>query len=68
MTALGNVINWQKLDYDFSFHKQEFQTNIAVLVLSEGKSILKVPAVAAPTWTFLQPGLIQVCLKEHFET
>lgn len=42
MTALGNMISWQRLDYDFSFHKQEFMTDIITLVLSEGKSILKV--------------------------
>ena len=42
ITALGNVINWQKLEYDFNFHKQDFHTNIITLVLSEGKSILKV--------------------------
>jgi hypothetical protein len=42
MTALGNVISWQKVDYDFNFHKQEFPANIVTLVLSEGKSILKV--------------------------
>ncbi|KAK2161874.1 hypothetical protein LSH36_108g04002 [Paralvinella palmiformis] len=41
MTALGNMISWQKLDYDFSFHKQEFLTDIIPLVLSEGKSIIK---------------------------
>jgi len=42
MTALGNVVSWQKLDYDFEFHRQPFHTNIAVLVFSEGKSLLKV--------------------------
>lgn len=42
MTALGNVISWQKLDYDFAFHKQPFPTDVVTLVLSEGKSILKV--------------------------
>jgi len=42
MAALGSVMTWQKLDYDFEFHRQPFQTDIAVLVLSEGKSLLKV--------------------------
>jgi len=42
MAALGNVISWQKLEYDFEFHRQPFDTDIAVLVLSEGKSLLKV--------------------------
>lgn len=44
MTALGNMISWQRLEYDFNFHKQDFHTNILTLVLSEGKSILKVIA------------------------
>jgi len=42
MAALGAVISWQKLDYDFEFHQQPFHTDICVLVLSEGKSLLKV--------------------------
>jgi hypothetical protein len=41
ITALGDVVSWQKLDYDFEFHRQPFPTNINVLVMSEGKSILK---------------------------
>lgn len=42
LTALGNVIQWQKLGYDFQFHTTEFECDLPVLVLSEGKSILKV--------------------------
>lgn len=41
MAALSSVISWQKLDYDFEFHQQPFHTDVAVLVLSEGKSMLK---------------------------
>jgi len=40
LTALGNVIRWQKLDYNFQFHKLEYETDIPVLVMSEGKSLL----------------------------
>ncbi|XP_077992480.1 mini-chromosome maintenance complex-binding protein-like [Glandiceps talaboti] len=40
VTALGNVISWQKVDYDFNYHRSEFPTNIEVLTLSEGKSLL----------------------------
>ncbi|XP_074640725.1 mini-chromosome maintenance complex-binding protein-like isoform X2 [Tubulanus polymorphus] len=40
ITALGNVVTWQKAEYDFNFHTQEFPTNIQVLVFSEGKSLL----------------------------
>ena len=42
LAALGNLISWQKVDYDFNYHKAEFHTNIGVLVMSEGKSILPV--------------------------
>jgi hypothetical protein len=42
MTALGNLISWQKVEYDFSYHRQDFMANIAVLILSEAKSILPV--------------------------
>lgn len=40
VTALGNVISWQKLEYDFNFYRTEFHTDLAVLILSEGKSLL----------------------------
>ncbi|XP_064118648.1 mini-chromosome maintenance complex-binding protein-like [Macrobrachium nipponense] len=40
LTALGNVINWQKIDYDFQYHPIEQHTNIPVLILSEGKSMI----------------------------
>lgn len=28
LTALGNVIQWQKLNYDFLFHTTEFHTDL----------------------------------------
>lgn len=40
LTSLGILISWQKVTYDFSFHKMEFLANVPVLVLSEGKSLL----------------------------
>ncbi|XP_072280818.1 mini-chromosome maintenance complex-binding protein isoform X2 [Pyxicephalus adspersus] len=40
VTALGNVITWQKVDYDFSYHQMEFPCNINVLITSEGRSLL----------------------------
>lgn len=42
VTALGNLISWQKVDYDFSYHQMEFPCNINVLVTSEGRSLLPV--------------------------
>ncbi|XP_003963734.2 mini-chromosome maintenance complex-binding protein [Takifugu rubripes] len=40
VTALGNVISWQKVDYDFNYHQMEFPCNINVLITSEGRSLL----------------------------
>lgn len=40
VTALGTLISWQKLEYDFNFYKTDFLSNVQVLVLSEGKSML----------------------------
>ncbi|XP_014847785.1 PREDICTED: mini-chromosome maintenance complex-binding protein [Poecilia mexicana] len=40
VTALGNLITWQKVDYDFNFHQMEFPCNINVLIASEGRSLL----------------------------
>lgn len=42
MTALGNLISWQKVDYDFNYHQMEFPCNINVLIASEGRSLLPV--------------------------
>ncbi|KAL7646045.1 UNVERIFIED_CONTAM: hypothetical protein RMT77_002946 [Armadillidium vulgare] len=40
LSSLKTLIDWQKVDYDFQFHKLEQFTNIPVLILSEGKSLL----------------------------
>ncbi|KAF7666882.1 hypothetical protein LDENG_00089880 [Lucifuga dentata] len=40
ITALGNLISWQKVDYDFNYHQMEFTCNINVLITSEGRSLL----------------------------
>uniref|UniRef100_A0A672NVU6 Mini-chromosome maintenance complex-binding protein n=1 Tax=Sinocyclocheilus grahami TaxID=75366 RepID=A0A672NVU6_SINGR len=40
ITALGNLISWQKVDYDFNYHQMEFSCNINVLITSEGRSLL----------------------------
>lgn len=42
VTALGNLISWQKVDYDFNYHQMEFPCNINVLIASEGRSLLPV--------------------------
>uniref|UniRef100_A0A665TFA7 Mini-chromosome maintenance complex-binding protein n=1 Tax=Echeneis naucrates TaxID=173247 RepID=A0A665TFA7_ECHNA len=40
VTALGNLISWQKVDYDFNYHQMEFSCSINVLIASEGRSLL----------------------------
>ncbi|KAM3863162.1 mini-chromosome maintenance complex-binding protein [Diretmus argenteus] len=40
ITALGNLISWQKVDYDFNYHQLEFPCNINVIIASEGRSLL----------------------------
>ncbi|GBP15443.1 Mini-chromosome maintenance complex-binding protein [Eumeta japonica] len=40
VAALGHLIQHQKVEYDFKYYKMEFDTDIPVLILSEGKSLL----------------------------
>jgi len=40
LTAVGQLIRWQKLEYDFEFHKLEFDTDVPCLIVSEGRSML----------------------------
>ena len=42
LKALGELIKWQKLHYDFSFHSLEMETDVTVFVLSQGRSMLPV--------------------------
>ena len=46
VTALGNVIQWQKVTYDFNYHTQDFTTDLSVLILSEGESFLPVSVLS----------------------
>ena len=40
LTALGMLINWQKVEYNFSYHQLEFTMDVPCLVMSEGRSML----------------------------
>lgn len=42
IAALGNMIMTQKVEYDFKYYKMEFDSDVGVLILSEGKSLLPV--------------------------
>uniref|UniRef100_A0A1B6E8K5 Mini-chromosome maintenance complex-binding protein n=1 Tax=Clastoptera arizonana TaxID=38151 RepID=A0A1B6E8K5_9HEMI len=59
--ALGNLITFQKLDYNFQFYPVEIDTNIPVLILSEGKSMLN-----SDCHVVLQPD--KMCLLTINET
>ncbi|CAH0398600.1 unnamed protein product [Chilo suppressalis] len=40
IAALGSMIKNQKVEYDFKYYKMDFEADIPVLILSEGKSLL----------------------------
>lgn len=42
VAALQNIIRDQDIHYDFSYYSVKYNTNVPVLILSEGKSILEV--------------------------
>ncbi|XP_034040534.1 mini-chromosome maintenance complex-binding protein [Thalassophryne amazonica] len=60
ITALGDLISWQKVDYDFNYHKMEFPCNINVLIASEGRSLLP-----SDCQVHLQPHLGTAHLDEY---
>ncbi|XP_069045216.1 mini-chromosome maintenance complex-binding protein [Lepisosteus oculatus] len=60
ITALGNLISWQKVDYDFNYHRMEFPCNINVLITSEGRSLLP-----ADCLVHLQPQLNPPNMQEY---
>uniref|UniRef100_A0A673Z2E9 Mini-chromosome maintenance complex-binding protein n=1 Tax=Salmo trutta TaxID=8032 RepID=A0A673Z2E9_SALTR len=63
ITALGNLISWQKVDYDFSYHQMEFPCNINVLVTSEGRSLLPSDCQVP-----LQPHVTPPNMEEYLTT
>ncbi|XP_077206047.1 mini-chromosome maintenance complex-binding protein isoform X1 [Paroedura picta] len=63
VTALGHLITWQKVDYDFSYHQMEFPCNINVLITSEGRSLLP-----SDCQVHLQPQLIPPNMEEHMNS
>ncbi|POI26448.1 hypothetical protein CIB84_009803 [Bambusicola thoracicus] len=61
--ALGNLITWQKVDYDFSYHQMEFPCNINVLITSEGRSLLP-----SDCQVQLQPQIIPPNMEEYMNS
>ena len=43
LETLNQIIRWQRHKYDFKFHSVEIDTDLKILVVSQGKSILPVP-------------------------
>lgn len=63
LTALSNLITWQKVDYDFNYHQMEFCCNVNVLVLSEGKSLLP-----SDCQVHLQPQIVPPNIEEYMNS
>ncbi|KAJ6669007.1 hypothetical protein lerEdw1_007816 [Lerista edwardsae] len=63
VTALGHLITWQKVDYDFNYHRMEFPCNINVLITSEGRSLLP-----SDCQVHLQPQLIPPNMEEYMNS
>lgn len=55
-------MRWQKVEYDFNYHRQDFPSNVPVLVISEGKSLLPVSKALK---TFTTPLNVELVLN-HF--
>lgn len=41
LKAIGNLIQWQNVEYNFTFSKLDMKTDVNVLIFSEGRSMLK---------------------------
>jgi len=66
LTALGNLITWQKLEYDFKFQSMEYDTDIPCLVMSEGRSMLPsdMQIMIKPSQVEARPDLISKTFSE----
>ena len=66
LTSLGNLITWQKLEYDFEFQKMEYETDVPCLVMSEGRSMLPsdVQLMTRPEGVEVRPDLISKTFSE----
>ena len=66
LTSLGNLITWQKLEYDFQFQKLEYETDIPCLVMSEGRSMLPsdIQLMVKPDVTEVRSDLISKTFAE----
>lgn len=42
IATLAHIIQWQRHNYNFQFHRVEIETDLRILVFSEGKSLLPI--------------------------
>jgi hypothetical protein len=63
--AINDLIVWQRIQYDFQYHKIEFHADLPVLVLSEGPSIFTVCSAHrhyACRWESIDADIVCVCV------
>jgi len=45
LATLNHIIRWQSHKYDFKFHSVDIDTDLNILIMSEGKSVLAAPII-----------------------
>lgn len=60
ITALGNLLRWQKVEYDFNYHHLDFEANIPVLIMSDGQSLLPADCTLPMEARGPPPGIAQI--------
>jgi len=65
LKALGNLITWQKVEYDFTYHTLDRDADISVLVLSEGRSWL--PSDFALPVTPVQENNLEALIETNYK-
>lgn len=42
LNSVVNLVKWQRVDYDFEYHSLGYDTDVVILVFSEGKSLIPI--------------------------
>lgn len=62
LNAIKSIAQWQKIEYQFELHKLSYDTDIELVVLSKGSSImsqvLHCKLVLAPTSALKMPSVL----------
>ena len=66
LTALGNLVTWQKLEYDFRFQSMKYKTDIPCLVMFVGCSMMPsdMLSMVKPSQLEASPDLISKTFSE----